>query len=134
MKSKDYLNLLKRRLLKTLPTLKPANVKGKGSKPLIFQQDVASIHTTEAIFTYFEERDIEVLPWPAKSPDISLIESVWSALKDKLKRSYNDVEELKEDIEYQWNSQDPNFIVTLYKSMRDRIQDIIDTEGGPTDY
>ena len=133
-KSEDYLSLLKRRLLKNLPTLNPKNVKDKDSEALIFQQDGASIHTTPMIFDYFEERNIEVLSWPAKSPNLSLIENVWCALKDKLKRSYDCNEDLIEDIENEWYSIDSDFIANLYMSMKDRIQSIIDAEGGPTDY
>lgn len=134
MNSEDYLAILKRRLLMTLPTLNPKNVKDKDSEALIYQQDGASFHTTLMISDYFEERNIEILPWPPKSLDLSLIESVWSALKDKLKRSYKSVEELIEDIENQWHSIDPNFIVSLYLSMRNRIQDVINAKGDPTDY
>jgi len=134
LKSSDYLNILRRRLLRNLPALNPSNVHGLGSLPLIFQQDGASIHTTTSVYDYFAKRGIEVLPWPAKSPDLSLIESVWSRLKDKLKRSYETREELVEDIQRCWNNIETEYIANLYQGMKRRIQAIIDSQGGPTDY
>ena len=134
LKSEGYLNILQRRLIRNFPALVPENVKGKGSKPLIFQQDGASIHTTSMINEYFEKRGIKVLPWPAKSPDLNLIESVWGELKNKLKSSYEDRAELEEDIMRAWNSVETKSIVKLYCSMKERIQAVIDVEGGPTDY
>ncbi len=133
-KSCDYLLMLKKRLLKNLPNLNPNNRKGTENNRLIFQQDGASIHTSQCIIEYFEERGIELLSWPPKSPDLSLIESVWAYLKDKLRRSYDNREELEEDIKEQWKNIPVEFIENLYKSMSRRIQAVIESKGGPTYY
>ena len=133
-KSDNYLALLQRRLLRNLPQLNPTSPKSKDSESLIFQQDGASIHTTSEVLKYFKEHNIEVLSWPTKSPDLNLIESVWSVLKNKLKRSYSSREELVEDIQLQWKSISSELIVNLYCSMKRRIQAVIDSKGGPTDY
>ena len=101
---------------------------------LIFQQDGASVHTSQTIIDHFKEREIEVLEWPAKSPDLNLIESVWAYLKDKLKRTYDCSEELEEDIVEQWNNIPSLFIENLYNSMPHRIQAALDAKGGPTKY
>jgi len=133
-KSKNYLDMLKARLLKNLRNLHPKNTGGDEKKRLIFQQDGASIHTTSMIMDYFQKNQIEVVSWPSKSPDLNLIESVWSYLKDKLQRSYDSVEELEEDVLNQWKAIPFWFIENLYNSFPRRIQAVLDAEGGPTKY
>ena len=41
---------------------------------LIFQQDLAPAHTAKSIKTWFNDRGITVLDWPANSPDLNPIE------------------------------------------------------------
>ena len=129
-----YLNLLRRRLLKNFSNLNKEKAKETGSIQLLFQQDGASIHSTVDITDYFQRKHIEVIPWPARSPDLNIIEHVWSKLKDGLKKSYQSVEDLESDVKSSWNNLDLEYIKTLYKSMRHRIQAVIDEEGGPTEY
>ena len=126
--------MIKRRLLKNIPNLLSKNAGGNENNRLIFQQDGASVHTSQTIIDHFKEREIEVLEWPAKSPDLNLIESVWAYLKDKLKRTYDCSEELEEDIVEQWNNIPSLFIENLYNSILHRIQAVLDAKGGPTKY
>lgn len=134
LNSDKYLNILRRRLLRNFPTLHPKNLKGKGSLSLIYQQDGATSHTSNDVLSYFEQRSIELLPWPAKSPDLNPMESVWAELKGQLKTTYQSREKLIEDIINVWESIQVEYIQSLYQSMRRRIQAVIDAEGGPTKY
>ena len=104
MNGTTYLSILKKRFLKKLPTLSPHSRERVGNDLLIFQQDGCSSHTAFDVIKYFNDREIEVLPWPAKSPDRNLIEEVWSRLKSKLKGSYNSTKELEEDVGECWES------------------------------
>ena len=83
---------------------------------------------------YFNEHGIELLPWPPKSPDLSLIESVWNFLKKNLKSSYQSREELEKDIVRCWKNISSEYIGHLYSTIKDRIQAVIEAQGGPTDY
>ena len=67
-------------------------------KDLIFQQDNASCHkskeTLEAIEVIFGDNKIW---WPANSPDLSPIETVWAILKRELsKKKHSSLDELRE--------------------------------------
>jgi transposase len=134
MNGRVYLDILKRRLLKNYPALSPQTKRGAGMKRLIYQHDGSKVHGEKNVTSYFTSKEIEVIKWPAKSPDLNLIEAVWSQLKYKLKRSYQNKEELVEDICNCWESIPFSLIENLYKSMNRRIQAVIAAEGGPTDY
>lgn len=45
-----------------------------------FQQENNPKHTCQAATTWFEENGVDVLPWAASSPDMSIIEHVWDHL------------------------------------------------------
>jgi len=134
MKADVYLKILKRRLLRNLPALSPKSKRGAYMERLVYQQDGASSHTAKDVMDYFKEKDIEVLEWPPKSPDLNLIENIWAELKRRLKRSYERREDLVEDIYNCWNSISVDFVQKLHMSMNDRILAVIAAEGGPTKY
>lgn len=50
----------------------------------IFQQDNATCHTSRRTMTWFAEQGIEVMPWPAISPDLNPIENLWSYMQYKV--------------------------------------------------
>ena len=133
-KATDYVAPLKRRLLKDLPMLHLKRSQSNPQNQLVFQQDGAKIHGAFITNNHFKERGIKVLYWPPWSPDLNLVEAVWSEVKRKLKRSHDSKEELEEDIQKQWKNISSEYPSSLYDSMRDRIQAVIVEEGGPTDY
>jgi transposase len=71
MNSEKYCNILKENLL----------IKQELSTWL-FQQDGAPCHRAVATRNFLEDNGIELLPWPPKSPDLSIIENVWAYIKD----------------------------------------------------
>ena len=134
MNAESYVTILKKRLLKNFPTLRPCIAELKGVDPLIYQHDGAAPHTASIVNTYFSEREIEVISWPPVSPDLNLIESIWSVLKSKLKKTYVSREDLIEDIINSYNLIPSDYIKNLYSSMRRRIEAVIDSDGLPTKY
>ena len=53
-------------------------------RSFIFQQDNAPLHRAAHKKLYLSLRGVPVLPWPAQSPDMNIIESIWLFVKNKL--------------------------------------------------
>ncbi|GFU69030.1 transposable element Tcb1 transposase [Trichonephila clavipes] len=50
----------------------------QGLATAIFQQDNARPHVPRIVQRFFVNHQIALLPWPARSPDLSPIENTWS--------------------------------------------------------
>ncbi|GFV67752.1 transposable element Tcb1 transposase [Trichonephila clavipes] len=55
-----------------------------GLATAIFQQDNARPHVTRIVQRFFVNRQIELLPWLARSPDLSPIQNMWSMVAQRL--------------------------------------------------
>ena len=56
----------------------------QGLPTAIFQQDNAQPHVALIVQGFFVNRQIELLPWPARYPDLSPIENMWSMVAQRL--------------------------------------------------
>ncbi len=54
----------------------PSADKLYGDADLIFQQDLAPVHSAEGTKSWFNDHGVTVLDWPANSPDLNLIENL----------------------------------------------------------
>lgn len=103
----------------------------------IFQQDNASIHTAKVVEKWFEAKNIAVLDWPAKSPDLNIIENLWGILVRRVYasgRQFNSKPELQNAILTEWASITVQDIRPLYDSLPDRIFQVIRSQGRSTKY
>ena len=103
----------------------------------IFQQDSDPKHTSKKAKKWFEDNDIQVLDWPAQSPDINPIEHLWEHLKRQLQKYDSPpkgVHELWGRVEKEWNEIPPEVCQRLVESMPRRVQAVIRAKGGHTKY
>jgi transposase len=121
-----YQNLLETKLFSEVP--------GFYNQELILQHDNAPAHREGGVKEMLEANSIEVLEWPAQSPDLNLIEACWRFLKKKLRSSYEEDRELKRHITEIWEEMPLEFINKLYRSIPERLRAVIKAKGGPTKY
>ncbi|KAG3108305.1 hypothetical protein PI124_g12577 [Phytophthora idaei] len=88
----------------------------------IYQQDNASIHRSHLTKDFFEEEDITMLNWPARSPDLNPIENVWSMMARYVYangRQYDNVASPTGAILETWEAIEQSYLNKLVASMQD---------------
>ena len=80
-----------------------------GDDTVIFQHDNAPLYTSRLTKTFLQERNLKVLKWPARSPDLNPIENVWGLLAREVYsngKQYFRVQELKDALNKAWKKLD----------------------------
>ncbi|UYV81780.1 Transposase [Cordylochernes scorpioides] len=106
----------------------------QGVPNALYQQDNARPHT--ARISQQALQDVQMLPWPPYSPDLSPIEHVWDIIGRCLHAlpQPRSEDELWQMVEREWRAIPQDAIRTLIDSLPRRVAACIAVRGGPTCY
>lgn len=101
----------------------------------VLQEDNDPKHRAKKVTRWKEENDVDVLPWPSMSPDQNPIENVWRLLKIKIaKKKIRSLTGLKIQLTREWNRLPSELATNLVRSMKNRVESLIEAEGDYTMY
>ncbi|GFX78366.1 transposable element Tcb1 transposase [Trichonephila clavipes] len=92
----------------------------QGLATAIFQQDNAQPHVARIVQRFFVNHQIELLPWPSRSPDLSPIENMWSMVAQGLTQITLPAatpDQLWQRVEAAWSAVPEEHIQSLFESM-----------------
>lgn len=124
MNSKKYLDMLE-------DVMVPFSEEFMG-EDFIFQQDNAAIHVSRESKAWFEDRGIDLLDWPARSPDLNPIENLWGIMARRVyhgQRHFSTVQELEVAIRQVWREINIELLESLINSMPSRVFKVIQRNG-----
>lgn len=132
LNAEKYIKILGQYLIPFINELKNNN-----NEEFIFQEDNAPCHTAITAKTWKTKNNINVLPWPAQSPDLNPIENLWNELKRRIRTHEIKVKNKKELfslLKDEWYKTNPKIINNLIESMPRRITAVLKSKGNPTKY
>ena len=98
-------------------------------------EDGAAIHGTPKELDAKDQLSLRDLDLPPYSPDLNIIENVWSLLKTKVaNRAPRSVEQLEEIALEEWETISVEEIRTYFYSIPSRLENVISSQGGNTKY
>jgi transposase len=104
---------------------------------MTLQHDNATSHTAHSVRDFLQDRNLSVLPWPAKSPDLNPIEHVWDLLDPRVRARVippRNVWELAGALLEEWGNISQQELANLVESMRGRCTAVLNAAGGHTRY
>jgi hypothetical protein len=103
----------------------------RGQNP-VFQQDNARCHVARSTIDWLKDKNLEIMEWPAYSPDLNPIENLWGVLSRRVYaggKQFSSIEELKISVIRCWGEIEKNLLETLTNSMPKRIYQVIYNHG-----
>jgi hypothetical protein len=87
----------------------------------------------------FEEHEGELhhLPWLAHSPDLNIIEPLWSVLKTRVRNRFpppNSLKKLEDGLQVEWHKIPLETVQNLYESVPRRTVSALRAKDGPAPY
>lgn len=95
--------------------------------------DNAPAHTAKKTQELMRTWGIKTVKWPANSPDLNPIEGVWALLKQRIhdrRPRPTDAKSIRKALEEEWARLKPEDYRKIIDSMPNRIEAVIQANGG----
>ena len=133
MKAINYQNILKDSIAEAKEKVSLNN-----SGSFIFMRDNCSIHKANSTMEYLNSlEEVEIMDFPARSPDINPIENLWGILARQVYsggKQYLTLHDLEKSIYKCWESIEIDILRDLILSMPERIGLIFLNQGNSINY
>jgi len=109
----------------------------------IFQQDNDPKYKARETMDLLAQKCPRILEWPSNSPNLNLIENLWSILKGKVEKQVNNLVNKKKSVSVdsfleiilkEWEGIDRKVYVNLVNSMPARLEQVIEGNGNKIQY
>ena len=101
----------------------------------IFQQDNAPAHSAKKTRMFFENALVCLENWPPQSPDLNIIEILWSVLKKAIsRRNPRNLDELLSFSQEEFAKTPKEYVQKLYDSVPSRITLVLQNNGYATKF
>ena len=129
MRQDQYLKVLRIHMLPSVRTLYGEE------HSCIFQHDNAPCHKARRVTAFLGRSGVEVMHWPAQSPDLNPIEHLWEVLFRKVQNSKpSNLDALWQLLSAAWQDIQAEVIQNLVHSMPRRCAAVIAAKGRHTKY
>ena len=98
----------------------------------LYQPDNALPHIANYTKQWQSDNNVDVIDWPARSPDLNPIENAWGELARALYANawqYDFVDDLKESIQLEWDKLSMQYFRNLIRSMPKRTVKVVRRGG-----
>lgn len=121
--AKKYVEILENVML-------PARQRIFGQTISIFMQDNDPKHSAKITKMYLRDHNIDIMVWPANSPDLNPIENLWAEMKRLIScAKYKNATELWIKAQSLWNNQSQLYFKQTVREMPSRVKEVLHNHG-----
>mmetsp|Transcript_34259 Transcript_34259/g.39966 ORF Transcript_34259/g.39966 Transcript_34259/m.39966 type:complete len:107 (+) Transcript_34259:816-1136(+) len=96
-------------------------------------QDGAPAHSAKITKEFLSNSNVKLMEWPAKSPDLNPIETVWGMMKARIRvDAFATAETLQKEVMKAWDSISQDQINELVLGFKNRVNKMVERKGKAT--